>query len=128
MKERALVLLGHGARDPGWAAPLRQARAMLAATRPSLAVELAFLEFMTPTLEEAVAALAGRGMTRIAVVPVFLARGGHLKHELPARLDALRRRHPDCTLRLAAVAGEAPEVIAAIAAHAAAQVEPGGES
>jgi len=120
---KALVLLGHGARDPAWAGPLERVRATLARTHPKFAVEVAFLESMLPTLAEAVAALAARGATRIVVVPVFLARGGHLKRDLPALLDELRCRHPACDVRLAPVAGEAPQVIAAIAAHAAAQAD-----
>ena len=125
---KALILLGHGARDPDWAGPLMQVLATLRSTRPDLMTEAAFLEFMTPTLEDAVAALRANGASQITVVPVFLAQGGHLKRDLPARLDALRRLHhhqypqsPDCELRLTTAVGEAPEVIAAIAAHAAAQ-------
>ena len=118
---KALVLLGHGARDPDWAVPLMQVRATLEHIRPGLAVESAFLEFMEPTLEEAVAALSTRGATRVVVVPVFFGQGGHLKRDLPAKLDALRHQFPGCELRLAATAGEVPEVIAAIAAHAAKQ-------
>jgi sirohydrochlorin cobaltochelatase len=118
---KALVLLGHGARDPGWAGPLMQTRAMLELLRPDLVVEPAFLEFTKPSLEEAVAALNARGAAQIVIVPVFFGRGGHLKHDLPARLDALRLQYPDCALQLGASAGEAPEVLAAIAAHAAKQ-------
>ncbi|MDR1425195.1 MAG: CbiX/SirB N-terminal domain-containing protein [Azoarcus sp.] len=119
----ALVLLGHGARDPVWAEPLERVRARLARARPELAIEVAFLEFMLPTLAEAVAALVARGATCVVVVPVFLAQGVHLKRDLPALLDELRGRHSACDVRLAAAAGEAPEVIAAIVAHAAAQAD-----
>ncbi|MDR1853680.1 MAG: CbiX/SirB N-terminal domain-containing protein [Azoarcus sp.] len=118
---KALVLLGHGARDPVWAEALERVRAALLDACPEATVELAFLEFMSPTLSEAVDALAARGATRVDIVPVFLARGGHMQRDLPVLLDELRRRHPGCELRLAPVAGEAPGVIAAIAAHAAAQ-------
>ena len=49
-------------------------------------VELAFLEFMSPTLPEAIAALVQGGVCKVAVVPVFLAQGGHLKRDLPATI------------------------------------------
>jgi sirohydrochlorin cobaltochelatase len=120
---RALILLAHGARDPAWADPVRRVQAALTASSPGLAVEVAFLEFMAPTLEEAAATLVKRGAGWISVVPVFLAQGGHVKRELPARLAALRERYPACELLLAPTAGEAPEVVAAIAAHAAAQAD-----
>lgn len=114
----AVILFGHGARDPQWAAPMQAVRAQLQATAPGLAVELAFLELMTPTLAEAVADLAARGMTRITVVPVFLAQGGHLKRDLPVQMEVARAHHPGCEIVLARAAGEAPGVVAAIADYA----------
>jgi sirohydrochlorin cobaltochelatase len=122
MHTGALLLLGHGARDPSWATSLQRIREQVLAARPGLAVELAFLELLTPTLEDAVAALVARGAAAICVLPVFLAAGRHLKQDLPQRLDALRQRYPGCALRQAAIAGEDAGVIAAIAAHAVTQL------
>ena len=73
----ALVLFGHGARDPEWAGPMRRIREAALARPGAPRVELAFLEFMTPTLPEAIAALAAEGARKVAVVPIFLAQGGH---------------------------------------------------
>ncbi|GHU32638.1 hypothetical protein FACS189497_14310 [Betaproteobacteria bacterium] len=116
MSAAALILLGHGARDPAWAQPLQRIRQQ--ALAPGGVVELAFLEFMRPTLEDAVAALTAAGVRRIRVVPVFLAQGGHLKRDLPLRIDALREAHPGCELEVSAAVGEDAGVIAAIAACA----------
>lgn len=97
---------------------MQRMRAHLLESDPGLAVELAFLEFMSPTLEQAVDTLAAAGATRLAVVPVFLAQGGHLKRDVPVLVDAARARHPACDIRLARAAGEAPGVVGAIAAYA----------
>ncbi|GHT85023.1 cobalamin biosynthesis protein CbiX [Betaproteobacteria bacterium] len=118
MSAAALILLGHGARDPAWAQPLQRIRQQALALAPGGVVELAFLEFMRPTLEDAVAALTAAGARRIRVVPVFLAQGGHLKRDLPLRIDALRGEHPGCELEVSAAVGEDAGVIAAIAACA----------
>lgn len=118
----AVVLFGHGARDPEWAGPMQRVRERMLADAPALAVELAFLEFMSPTLEQAVDTLVGQGATRIGVVPVFLAQGGHLKRDVPVLLEAARRRHPGCEISLALAAGEAPGVVTAIADYARAAV------
>ncbi len=115
---QAVVLFGHGARDPEWAGPMRRVRARMLADAPGLSVELAFLEFMSPNLADAIAALAAGGASRIAVVPVFLAQGGHLKRDLPLLLDDARRSHPDCEISLARAAGEADAVVAAMADYA----------
>lgn len=115
---RAVILFGHGARDPAWAGPMRRIRETMLAEDPATPVELAFLELMTPTLADAVDAVQAAGAQRIAVVPIFLAQGGHLKRDLPEMLEAVRRDHPGCEISLAPAAGEADGVIAAMAAYA----------
>ncbi|WP_407278843.1 CbiX/SirB N-terminal domain-containing protein [Aromatoleum evansii] len=114
----AVVLFGHGARDPEWARPMRRTRDHLRAQAPRLRVELAFLEFMAPTLDEAIAALARDGIRRITVVPMFIAQGGHLKSDVPRLVAAARALHPDCEITLALAVGEADGVIAAMADYA----------
>ena len=76
MSDVAVILFGHGARDPGWAGPMKRIREHMLAQPGAPRVELAFLEFMQPTLADAIAALAGAGMRRIAIVPVFWPRTG----------------------------------------------------
>jgi sirohydrochlorin cobaltochelatase len=117
-QQAAVILFGHGARDPEWANPMRRARAQLLAETPALRVELAFLEFIEPSLDEAIDRLAAGGATRITVIPMFLAQGGHLKRDLPALIEAACRRHPQCAIRQAAAVGEADTVIAAMADYA----------
>lgn len=53
MTLRGLILFAHGARDPGWAAPLHDTVDRVRAEQPDRPVRLAFLEFLAPTLEEA---------------------------------------------------------------------------
>ena len=82
---------------------------------PEAVVRLAFLELMAPTLADAGAELAGRGCTRIAVVPVFLGMGGHVRRDVPAQLDGLRQAHPQVAWTLHPALGETPHVIVALA-------------
>ena len=117
--DAAIVLFGHGARDPEWAGPMRRIRDTVLARPGAPRVELAFLEFMSPTLPEAIAALVQGGATKVAVVPVFLAQGGHLKRDLPVLLDEARAAHPGCAITLATAAGEAEPVVRAMADYAA---------
>ncbi len=115
----AILLLAHGARDPEWARPIERLVAAVAHEAPAARVMSAFLEFMSPTLAEAIDAAFAEGHTHIRVVPVFLAAGGHVKRELPAMIAAAKLRHPTCTIELAGVLGEATTVIAAMAREAA---------
>lgn len=115
---KAVVLFGHGARDPEWAGPMRRARAHMQTQAPELVVELAFLEFIQPPLPEVIAALVADGITRITVVPMFLAQGGHLKKDIPALIEAARERYPQCDIRQALAVGEIDSVVAAMADYA----------
>lgn len=120
--QQAIVLFAHGARDPEWAMPLQRVRAAIAARAPQQAVELAFLEFMTPTLPDSVAGLVGQGIERIVVLPMFIAQGGHLKRDLPQMIDGLRGRYPQLEIVLAGAVGENDAVIEAMAGVALALV------
>ena len=120
-----LILFAHGARDPRWAAPFEAVAERIRGTRPHLDVRLAFLEFMTPDLAAAGAGLAGAGCTRVVVVPMFLGAGGHVRKDLPVRLDELRAAWPAVEFVLQPAIGELPEVIDAMARVAGAAADTG---
>lgn len=111
-----VILFAHGARDVEWRDPVDRLVALVSKQLPVAEVRAAFLEHMAPALPEAVAALAGTGMQRLVIVPVFLARGGHLKHDLPRLVDALRADFPEVDLRVTPPVGEAEPVLGAMAA------------
>ncbi|QRM20413.1 cobalamin biosynthesis protein CbiX [Dechloromonas sp. TW-R-39-2] len=111
----ALILFAHGARDPEWANPMRRVQAAMRLRVTDAPVELAFLEFMTPTLPECASQLIAQGAKKIVVIPMFIARGGHLKKETPEILDALRSTYPDVDFSLSGVIGENEIVVQAMA-------------
>jgi sirohydrochlorin cobaltochelatase len=117
----AILLFAHGARDPSWAEPFRRIVARLGRKQPGIRVELAFLEWMQPTLASAVAGLAAEDIGHITVVPLFLAQGGHLKEDLPRLLDDIRRHHPALRIDVTSAIGDAEELTNAIADWAFAQ-------
>ena len=90
-----LLLFAHGARDPAWAKPFETVTERLRAARPGTPVAMAFLEFMSPGMEEAAAQLAAAGCTRVHVLPLFLGTGGHVRRDVPLLLDRLREQHGD---------------------------------
>jgi sirohydrochlorin cobaltochelatase len=114
MSEQAIILFAHGARDPDWAAPFNVIKRQLQAARPDARVELAFQDFMAPTLEVAVAQSAAQGAKRIVLVPLFMAQGGHLKQDLPRLVAKIRAQHPLIDLQLMSAIGDAPEILRAI--------------
>lgn len=111
----AILLFAHGARDPSWAEPFRRIVERLRDKQPGTRVELAFLDMMQPTLEEAVAGLAAEGIGNITVVPLFLAQGGHFREDLPRLLDAIRSQHPALRIDVTSAIGDSEDLTDAIA-------------
>jgi sirohydrochlorin cobaltochelatase len=122
MDQRALILFAHGARAASWAAPFERLRDLTQARMPEVPVSLAFLELMEPRLPAEVAGLAGRGITQITVVPVFLGQGGHLLRDLPLIVDQLRIDHPGIAIEVAGAVGEDPDVLNAMTEYCVAAV------
>jgi sirohydrochlorin cobaltochelatase len=110
-----LLLFAHGARDPAWAAPFEAVAEQVRQAAPGLPVRLAFLEFMRPPMAQAGAELVAAGCTRVAVVPLFLGAGGHVRKDVPHQVAALAAAHPGVQWQLCPAIGEAPEVISAMA-------------
>ena len=127
MSRRGIVLFAHGARDPEWAAPLRRLAGMVASNDAHADVALAFLDFIQPPLEEAVASMLAKGIDDVTVVPVFIAQGGHLKRDLPLIVAAIQAANPGLSIRLATPVGESEAVLDAMADHAsrASRIVPG---
>ena len=115
MSRRGLLLFAHGARDPRWAEPFERVVQRVRLRDPSLSVELAFLELMTPSLRDAGRTLVHAGCERIDVVPLFLGAGGHVRKDLPELLAELRAAHPSVQWHLRRAIGEIDRVIDAMA-------------
>ena len=114
----ALILFAHGARDPEWANPMRRVQAAIRQRMTTVPVELAFLEFMAPTLPERAAELIAQGADKIVVMPMFIARGGHLKNQTPEMIETLRSTYKNVEFSLGNAIGEHEMVVQAMAAAA----------
>jgi sirohydrochlorin cobaltochelatase len=120
--KRGLLLVAHGARDAAWSKPfdavvarVQSAAGAAADAADALITRVAYLEHMTPNIDAASGALVREGCTRIDVMPLFLGSGGHVQRDVPAAVDALRKRHPAVTFRMHAAAGESDAIIDAMA-------------
>jgi len=106
----ALIVFGHGSRDPLWAETVLALGERLRSALPETGVELAYLEFMRPTLAECVEALWRRGFRSIAVLPVFVGEGSHLRKQLPQLVEAARSGREGLSIELLPAMGDLPEV------------------
>ena len=111
---KALILFGHGARDSRWREPFDRLASLWREQHSNTPVELAFLEMMQPSLEEAVSSLSAQGATQITVVPVFFGQGGHLRNDFPVLLEDCQKKFPKVSLSATLAVGEDLAVLQAI--------------
>ncbi len=117
----ALLIAGHGTRDPEGAAAFaaftdRVAR-LNAAEMP---VAGGFIELSEPPLKDAVTALAGQGHRDLVAVPLMLSAAGHSKGDIPAALARETGRHPGLSIRYGRPLGPHPVLLDLMAARIAA--------
>ena len=112
---KGIILFGHGSRSAEYIRPFERIREAVLAREPGAIVELGFLELTRPSLDESIECLAGRGVTHIVVVPIFIGPGRHVLKDLPQLAAHAMDRHPGLEFSLAAPIGESQEVIDAMA-------------
>ncbi|MEP6824596.1 MAG: CbiX/SirB N-terminal domain-containing protein [Ramlibacter sp.] len=108
---RAVILFGHGSRDPLWRQPIDAVATLLRARQPGMTVECAFLELNAPDLPSVGARLAAAGATRVTIVPMFLGTGRHAREDLPLLVAQLRQAHPTTQFHLQPAVGEDPRLL-----------------
>jgi sirohydrochlorin cobaltochelatase len=112
---QGLILLAHGARDPRWREPFDRLVERVLAKRPELAVRLAFLELMAPDLLLAGEELVAFGCDALLIVPIFFGQGGHVREDVPALVEDLRKRWIGVAVSVSPTAGDDSGVVDSLA-------------
>ena len=112
---KAIVLFGHGSRDPLWRLPMEAVAARLRSQHPDVAVRCAYLELEAPNLPTAAADLVASGADRITILPMFLGTGRHAREDLPPMVRTLQAAHPGVAFVLQKAVGEDTRVLDLIA-------------
>lgn len=120
----AHIFFCHGARDARWREPFDAIVSDFEQHCPSAPVALAFLEFMTPSLDEEIDRFAAEGFKSIRIVTLFLAAGGHTRRDLSAIVEAASKRWPACQFDVSPTLTESAEIRDAIVRWAAQGVIP----
>ena len=101
----ALLLIDHGSRRSEANEMLLEVAAEIRSLRPELIVEIAHMELAEPTLAQAVALLAGRGVTAINVHPYMLSPGRHATDDIPGMVNEVAERYPEIEFSVSAPLG-----------------------
>ena len=115
MTNTAVLLCGHGSRDPEAIAEFEQAAAALRERLGGTDFAAGYLEFARPTIGEALATLAARGADRILAVPAMLFAASHVKNDLPWEMNTFMAANPGLEVRLGRDLAIDPKLLAAAA-------------
>jgi len=129
MSQTAVLLCGHGSRDPDAVGEFEEAAAALRARLASLApgddFATGYLEFARPTIGEGLAALTGRGARQILAIPGMLFAASHVKNDLPWEMNSFIADNPGIEVRLGRDLSIDPKLLDAAAERIAAVVPDG---
>jgi sirohydrochlorin cobaltochelatase len=107
----ALLIIGHGSRDPRGASEFHELVSLVRERTP-VPVEGGFIELSRPPISECVSRLAGQGAREVSAVPLMLLAAGHAKDDIPATLVRERLAHPDLGFHYGRSLGIRPELLA----------------
>jgi len=88
-----LILIGHGSKLPHNRENLEKIAAMLRCRGAFKTVEIAFMVRDTPTVNDAVDIVVERGVSKIVLVPAFLAPGVHTTEDIPGLIGVKEKEH-----------------------------------
>jgi sirohydrochlorin cobaltochelatase len=129
MSETAVLLCGHGSRDPDAIGEFERAAAALRRQLASLApgddFATGYLEFARPTIQEGLAGLAERGARRILAIPGMLFAASHVKNDLPWEMNSFMASNPGVDARLGRDLGIDPKLLHAASERIAAAAPEG---
>ena len=125
MSESAVLLCGHGSRDPDAIGEFEEAAAALRARLAGRDFATGYLEFARPTIGEALAELAAGGAARILAAPGMLFAASHVKNDLPWEMNSFMAANPGVEVRLGRDLAIDPKLLEAAADRIAAALPDG---
>jgi sirohydrochlorin cobaltochelatase len=113
----ALLIAGHGSRDPDGIAEFLDLARHFRALRPDVPVEIAFLEFARPTIQEGIDTLVRSGAKTIVVLPGVLMAAGHAKNDMASEVRRARERHAGVQIHMGRALDVDPKILRVCAAR-----------
>ncbi|ELX11649.1 sirohydrochlorin cobaltochelatase CbiX [Janthinobacterium sp. HH01] len=95
-----ILIVGHGSREDSGNQEIREFTEQWRARRPEWRIELCFIEFAPPEMNDALLS-AARSSRRVLVVPLILNAAGHVKMEIPEAIEQVRAACPQTEIMLA---------------------------
>ena len=90
-----LVIAGHGSRDADGTREFEESLMLLKQRQPDRLITHGFLEFATPTIDEALRENVRMGSRKIVMVPGILFAASHGKNDMPVELLSVKPEFPE---------------------------------
>jgi precorrin-8X/cobalt-precorrin-8 methylmutase len=103
-----IVIAGHGSRDPDGIREFEALMALVRARAPQHVVSHGYLEFASPTIDQALAANLAAGVRQVVMVPGVLLAASHAKNDMPSELLTFAQAHPEIDFHFGAPLGLHP--------------------
>ena len=100
MTKTAVLICGHGSRDPEAIAEFELVAAAMRPRLPDFDFATGYLEFARPTIRDGLAALMARGARQILAIPGMLFAASHVKNDLPWEMNSFMADNPGIEVRL----------------------------
>jgi sirohydrochlorin ferrochelatase len=113
----AVLLIAHGSQHEAANDDLRALAERIAARGEHPIVEACFLEMAEPDITTGGERCVAKGAARVLMIPYFLSAGVHLRRDLTAARDVLKRLYPGVDFRLGPPLGPHPLLDALAAAR-----------
>lgn len=78
-----LLVVGHGSSMPYNKELIEDVAARMAKKMPEAIVRVGFMNMNKPTIKDGLDGFSGTGVKKIVVFPLFLAKGVHIKEDIP---------------------------------------------
>lgn len=102
---KAIIYVGHGTRV---AKGNEQLKTFIEKVKPRMNIaiqEVGFIELAEPSIGTAIERCVAQGATSITLIPVLLLAAGHAKKDLPAEIEAGKKRFPTVAFHVGEVIG-----------------------
>ena len=109
----AVLLIGHGTRIATGADEFRNLADQLQRALPDRLCAAGFLELSEPSIHQGLENLIRRGAKAITVLPGMLLAAGHLKNDIPNKINALQAEHPEVPIVFGTDLGLHPNMLRA---------------
>ena len=103
-----LIAVAHGSRNPVWRASVERFIESIQDDLPQDGLRLAYMEFAQPTLRDVVSDVVRQGITKVRILPLFLASEGHVNKDIRPLVEQIRIAFSSLEVELLPPLGEQP--------------------